>query len=269
MAQLLLAFARAQARWFARMIAASGRAPHPCRRKVTNSRGCREAGNEPSGATASSRRGCVEPQARPAPQGGAARPSASMSEFGSARQRRPDASDIDRSAPQRAFGARGTKSPVAARQGRLPSPKREAAERGQAKRPRKWREPPMHGWRRRQRRSLRSECSERRCNRSRPAGRLAWASGFAASWRAFQCHASAEPASTLHIPNGRNCRREVAITRTSLRLFRNDDSRNLVRATATKNAERNEADNRLDHVQRTTLNVKRLTLYVVHERIFG
>jgi len=91
------------------MIAASNRQSHPRRHKKPSA-GCREAGNEPSGAKASSRRGYVEPQARPAPQGGAARPSASMSEIGSARKRRAERATSTAARPS-ARSVRGGRSP--------------------------------------------------------------------------------------------------------------------------------------------------------------
>jgi len=73
---------------------------------------------------------------------------------------------------------------------------------------------------------------------SRSADRLARSSGFAASWRAFQRHATAEPASTLHKQKRCKRGREGVTNRTRVRLFRYDASRNLVRATATKKDEK-------------------------------
>lgn len=107
----------------------------------------------------------------------------------------------------------------------------------------------------------------------RSADRLARSSGLAASWRAFQRHATAEPASTLHIRSGRDGSRGVVAKWTRLRLFRNGISRNRVRATAARNAarnaERNGTDNQRDHVQRSTCNVQRSTLYVVPNELSG
>lgn len=94
--------------------------------------------------------------------------------------------------------------------------------------------PPMCGWRRRQRRRLRSESSERRCNWNWPAGRLARSSGFAASWCAFQRHATAEPDSKVAQRATPTPALHGTGSRTAMRLFSNRDSRSGVRATRTK-----------------------------------
>ncbi len=117
---------------------------------------------------------------------------------------------------------------------------------------------------------------------SRPADRLARSSGLAASWRAFQRHATAEPASTLHIRSGRDGSRGVVAKWTRLRLFRNGISRNRVRATGqemrqetrketepTTSATTCNVQRATFNVQRATFNVQRSTLYVVPNELSG